>query len=84
MKRTVPIDINHQVVSEPAEALADDDAAPVIRLDRAEDERHLLTGRVDDSEPAVFLLDDGGPAREGRPEFKERTVYLLRKTLRSF
>ena len=60
MEGTAGIDIDHQVVSESAEAFADGDVAPVVGFDSAEDERHLLARVViDDGNPAIGLLDDG-------------------------
>ena len=59
MEGAIDIDIDEQIVCELAEALAEDEAAPVVGFDGAEDEGHLFTGVVDDGLPAALILDDG-------------------------
>ena len=76
MEGAIDIDIEHQVVSELAEALAEEEAAPVVGLDSAEGEGHLLTGRADGGFPAAWSFDDRRPAGLSEPEVEEGAVYL--------
>ena len=79
MERAVPIDIDHQVVSELAEALTDDVVTSIVGLNRAEYKGYFLARRTDDSNPAVRFLEDGRPARAGSPERKEAVIRFVRR-----
>lgn len=87
MEGTACVDIEHQVVSELAEALADDVVTSVARLQGTEYERYLFTGRIGDGNPAIGLFEDGRPAGKCRPEFKETVIQsaiaVLEKLLRT-
>ena len=85
MEGAVEVDVNQQVVGEVTEAFADDVAAPVVGLDGAEGEGHLLLTIALNGFPAAVGEDDRTPARLSEPEFVEevgvvgfRCVALLR------
>ncbi len=77
MERTIDIDIDQQIVCEPAEALAEDDEPPVVRFDGAEGEGHLFAGRTEGGFPSEVVFDDRRPTGLSEPEAKESLVYLV-------
>ena len=60
MEGTMDVDVEHQIVGELSEALADDVVAPVVRLYGFEGEGHLLRAATAfDGNPAAIGEEDG-------------------------